>query len=269
MSLSSKKGKAKRKRKRTASHTGNEKQTADGPKTALAKYEEIKAYLKESTGDSATGVFYDGGWEDTRNGTYTLEPDNQEIDSDTFQKLRKEGFLGGNVLITFKARRWHPALAEGQSDESKLGDKFYRENPYPLPGEVKDNDSSDDIVGSLLTNCQKHEKTHVTWIEFSDDAIASEIPAGMVLVTNNIDAVDNDDYMTHVWIAKVVKRHGQLVGLENKRATGFPSFSESTMPVRTITHWAPVPKAWNLFNGVKCLPMKAKSAKTYVVCKRF
>jgi len=79
------------------------------------------------------GVFYDAGWGDHGPGHYylcsnddDLDEDNDCIDHLAFVELRKSGLLGGNTLITMKARAWYPHLQPGERDLSTLGDKLYR-----------------------------------------------------------------------------------------------------------------------------------------------
>lgn len=93
-------------------------------------FEEAKKILLSSESDES-GVYYNGGWDDVTGGAYTLnEFGGSLISKDIFNRLRQANILGGNVLIGFKARRFHPCLKPGEKDESKLGDLFYRQRPF-------------------------------------------------------------------------------------------------------------------------------------------
>jgi hypothetical protein len=66
--------------------------------------------LREETKD--VGVFVDGGWNEAEC-TYTIvtngdgQKPHAEISEALFRELRGKGYLGGNILITYKKRRFH------------------------------------------------------------------------------------------------------------------------------------------------------------------
>lgn len=187
------------------------------------------------------------GWDDTRNGPLTINGyEGETISPKTFDRLRKEGILGGNVLETHKARRFHPVLRPGEEDGSKLGDLFFREAPYKSEWELEREDASQDVYGTEEVKQTPGDEVH--WIPIDPD-FKSKLPKGLVLCTNNIKAtVPNTDYppnMTHAWIANLVNRKGKIIGLHfySVDGLGWPSFTENAA-VWGVTHWAPVPMKW-------------------------
>ena len=104
------------------------------PEPGSLDYDETKKVLLEHrTKEKDVGVFVDAGWGDRRGGyAYLvmvggtcLKPE-VKLRGDVVAKLREEGFLGGNMLITFKARKFYPVLLEGEPDHSTLGDRLHR-----------------------------------------------------------------------------------------------------------------------------------------------
>ena len=99
-------------------------------------YEEAIKLMKKLCGrrkEPDVAVFIDRGWGDSGQvATYEIIRDGNgqqpfaAIDAETFNQLRKDGYLGGNTLITFKARKLHPFL-NGKKDESTLGNKLHRD----------------------------------------------------------------------------------------------------------------------------------------------
>jgi hypothetical protein len=88
------------------------------------------------TVDHDFGVYYDSGWGGDGPGTYSVGAcgeDGSVISDETFKLLRLNGVIGGNMLITSKARRWHPALF-GRTDSSVVGDALYRDTWMGAPG---------------------------------------------------------------------------------------------------------------------------------------
>jgi hypothetical protein len=104
-----------------------------GDSVGLEDYTRVVKLLREN---EDSGVYYDGGWSDMARGSYQMtlsgdmSSDNSVVSKDLFNRLRKTNVLGGNRLVTYKARRWHPTLRPGDIDGSKLGDRFYRQAPY-------------------------------------------------------------------------------------------------------------------------------------------
>lgn len=107
-------------------------------------YDEAIAKMKSLSKKSKyVSVFVDGGW-DRANNPYSItiitdgngQKPHASISKETLKKLRDNGILGGNCLITYKARKDYPFL-NGDKDESKLGDKLYRQSPFPL-SEIKE-----------------------------------------------------------------------------------------------------------------------------------
>jgi hypothetical protein len=212
--------------------------------------EQAKAHLQ---GDEA-GVYYDGGWDDTRRGTYTVDSfDGAVISHATFRCLREDGTLGGNRLITYKARRWHPVLKPGEKDESHLGDHFYRDKPYKTTEELDREDASADVYGTLTpeprrpTRPTDKQGDEVHWINCSDNIDIDQLPKGKVLCTNNMLACTPSKTMTHVWVATLaLRKQTGVIGLDPIQMDGFGiNFAGSTGPVWNITHWAPLPQPWN------------------------
>lgn len=58
-------------------------------------------------------------------------------------------FLVATIYITYKARRWHPILKPNEIDDSRLGDRFFRQAPYKTEAELAREDSSNDIYGTV------------------------------------------------------------------------------------------------------------------------
>lgn len=98
----------------------------------LSYDEAIKKFNQLAKKTEDVAVFIDRGWGHSgEEATYEIVTDGNgqnphaKIEEETFKKLRENKILGGNVLQTFKARRYHPFL-NGKKDESTLGDKLYR-----------------------------------------------------------------------------------------------------------------------------------------------
>lgn len=97
-------------------------------------YDEAIKLMKKLCGrrkEPDVAVFVDRGWGD-QIATYEIIRDGNgqqpfaKINAETFNQLRKDGHLGGNTLITFKARKLHPFL-NGKKDKSTLGNKLHRD----------------------------------------------------------------------------------------------------------------------------------------------
>jgi hypothetical protein len=82
-------------------------------------------------------VFVDRGWGDSGQvATYEIitcgngQAPHARITKETFDLLLKKKIIGGNTLITYKARRNHPFLS-GKKDKSTLGNKHYKDTQLP------------------------------------------------------------------------------------------------------------------------------------------
>jgi hypothetical protein len=208
-------------------------------------FEHAKEYFLQDPEEAS--VYYDGGWEDTRAGTYTLNSFSGPVISHaTFVRLREDGTVGGNRLITYKARRWHPVLKPGEQDESQLGDRFYRDAPFKTEEEVDREDASADVFGTVVPKRKTEEDGEVQWVACAGSK--ATLPKGRVLCTNNMEAADCTPAknMTHVWTATLAvrKKYG-VVGLDAVEVDGIGFCSEASGPVWNITHWAVLPRRWN------------------------
>ena len=75
-------------------------------------------------------------------------------------------------MITYKCRKWHPALKEGEEDESQLGDLFYHQKPYiprALQSDPEDDYESDHVAEEKenhqdeKSNPEKSDKNQIVW----------------------------------------------------------------------------------------------------------
>ena len=228
------------------------------------EYERIKKELLDS---GEGGVYYDAGWGDNGPGAYTInEWDGEEISLATFKRLRKEGILGGNRLMTHKARKWHPVLKPGEKDASKLGDKFFRQAPFKTETQLKREDPSEDVYGTLEVKSTSNGK--VTWQKVDP----AHFPKGRVLCSNNITAVPVDDdsshTMSHVWIATLVNRRGEIVGVDPQEADGYFTFAHDGLIISFVEYWAPVPVQWSPRHCLKLIQTQPLY-QSKVLIKRF
>lgn len=211
-------------------------------------FEEAKEYLKnESPPPTGSGVYYNGGWEDEKNAKYSLNTyDGPSITKDIFRQLRDAGIIGGNQLVTYKARRFHPILAPGQKDTSKLGNLFYSESPFSLSDEDIDSDrefsiSKDDNSASESDYEESDPKQrsvakmHITWERVN----GSNLPKQRVLCTNNIRG--GTESMSHVWTARLIKKKEEVIGLDPIQLDGFSCASSDNSPVHDVDFWARLP----------------------------
>lgn len=96
-------------------------------------YDEAIALMKKLCNKSDdVAVFVDRGWGDSGQvATYEIITNGNgqkplaRITEETCKQLREKKILGGNTLITYKARKVYPFL-NGKKDKSTLGDKLYK-----------------------------------------------------------------------------------------------------------------------------------------------
>lgn len=101
-------------------------------------YEEAKRLLLDARAKHEdVAVFCDAGWGGQKM-IHSLMVDGcvveteKKIQLQAVDQLRKEGILGGNILITYKARLMYPVLLPGEKDQSTLGDTLHRVR-HPTP----------------------------------------------------------------------------------------------------------------------------------------
>jgi hypothetical protein len=209
-----------------------------------------KRMLEEENDNEEGGVYYDAGWGDSGKGQYTLGSyDGPEISESVYKRLYKEKIIGGNRLVTFKARKWHPILKPDEVDSSLLGLSLYRDKPYETSWQKKEREltepSIDDVYGSLEVK-QTAEGEPIVWKEISETTTPEEIPKDLVLCSNHIEATlgsPPNQFHSHVWVAQLVIRKEHLYGTNAQSADGFEMFSRSNNHlVHRVKYWAPIPK---------------------------
>lgn len=101
---------------------------------AVALMKKLYSYKKY---EKDVSVFIDRGWGYSGEvATYEIitcgngQDPHARITKETFDELFKNKIIGGNTLITYKARKNHPFLA-GKKDKSSLGNKHYRDTQEP------------------------------------------------------------------------------------------------------------------------------------------
>jgi hypothetical protein len=103
-----------------------------------------------------------------------------------------------------------------KTDASKVGDKFFRQAPFKTEAELKREDPSEDVYGTFEVKQKQKQATAkiITW----EKVDLTHFPKGRVLCSNNINAtsMDNDDSntMSHVWVATLVNRRGEMIGID-------------------------------------------------------
>lgn len=102
---------------------------------AVALMKKLYSYKKY---EKDVSIFVDRGWGDSGQvATYEIitcgngQAPHANTTKETFDLLLKNKIIGGNTLITYKARRNHPFL-NGKKDKSTLGNNNYRDTQPPV-----------------------------------------------------------------------------------------------------------------------------------------